>query len=343
MDDDRVDRDTGNGGLAEAGSSGSSRPHRASPSTGSARRAGRDGAMSRIRRIFRPGRMLLLAAALVTPAAPGRAETTLDKIERTGTLVAGTRDGVPPFAFRDGEGTFRGFSVDILSAIHEALEKRLGKPISLDLRETTAGDRFSRIQSGELAIVCDITTPTWEREDIVDFSVTIFFNGTRILVDRGHSMGDIGSLKSPVVGVVASSSTIKGLKNKVPSAQLVPFPSVQDAFVALEMGKVDAVAHTDVILRSLQRHASRPGRYSLLPINDYLSTEAIACILPENDSHWRDFTNRVITDLLQGVDAYRGDYYEIHRKWFGAASGIHLPLSKDAINHFKNVIEFYGD
>lgn len=288
------------------------------------------------------GRSSLLAAALIALATPALSETTLERIERTSTLRAGTHSNAPPFAFKNKTGELVGFSVDIISAIREALEKRMGKPIALDLQEVDLDKRLPRIQSGDLDIACDITTPTWEREEVVDFSVTIFFNGTRLLVDRGYSMGEIGSLRSPLVGVVSNSSTIKGVQEKILAPKLVSFPNVRAAFEALEAGEVNAIASTDVILRNLQRRSSRPGRYSLIPINGYLSTEVIACTLPENDSRWRDFTNHTIADLLHGVENYRGRYYEIYRKWFGSSQMTNLPLNKEAINHFKHIIDYYS-
>ena len=62
------------------------------------------------------GRMVaagLALVALVAAAVTARAETTLEKIGRTGTFVVGTRTGSPPFGFVDKQNNWGGFSVDM--------------------------------------------------------------------------------------------------------------------------------------------------------------------------------------------------------------------------------------
>lgn len=293
---------------------------------------------------FQAGKSLCLAATLMILAGPALAEPVLEKVRRTGVLNAGARaKGIVPFSFKDETGTFKGFSIDILSAIHVALEQHLGMPVKLDISEVDAETRFSRVQNGDLAIVCDTTTPTRQREEIVDFSATIFFDGVRILVDRSHSTGEISSLKSPRIGVIPNGTAIKTVQEKVPTAQIVPFPDLEDAFANLEAGKLDAIADNSVILRRIHRQAARPGRYSLLPFNDYLSIETFACIVPENDSRWRNFVDNSIIDLMKDIDKYSGRYYEIHRKWFRSGDGAQIPLNGEAITHFKSIIDIYGD
>ena len=58
---------------------------------------------------------LLLALALVAGgAAPALAQTTLEKIARTGVLTIGTRTGSPPFAYVDKANQWVGFSIDLV-------------------------------------------------------------------------------------------------------------------------------------------------------------------------------------------------------------------------------------
>lgn len=292
----------------------------------------------------RVGWGLLLAMVFMASACPAQAEYVIDKIRRTGTLNAGARvSGIVPFSFKDETGTFKGFSIDILSAIHLALERELGMPIKLNLYEVDAETRFSQIQNGELAIVCDATTPTRKREEIVDFSVTTFLDGVRLMVDRSHSTGDIGSLKSPRVGTIPNSTAIRVVQEKIPTAEIISFPNLQDAFASLEAGNLDAIVDNNVILRHLHRRAARPGRYSILPLNDYLSVETFACIVPENDSRWRNFVDSVIINLMKGIESYRGEYYDTYKKWFKNIDGVQHPINRDAIIYFKNITEIYGD
>jgi ABC-type amino acid transport substrate-binding protein len=46
--------------------------------------------------------------------APASAETTLEKISRTGTLTIGARTGSPPFGFINDKKEWVGFSIDLV-------------------------------------------------------------------------------------------------------------------------------------------------------------------------------------------------------------------------------------
>src|SRR5262249_29924968 len=70
---------------------------------------------------------LPLAAGL---AAPALAETTLEKIGRTGVLTIGTRTGSPPFAYVNRNNEWVGFSIDLVEqGVLPAIAKKVGKPV----------------------------------------------------------------------------------------------------------------------------------------------------------------------------------------------------------------------
>jgi len=113
------------------------------------------------------------------PPAPrhshaGPAETVLEKIGRTGVLTAGTRGSNIPFAFINEKNELRGFSIDLLEAIHARLEKKLGKRIRLDKREVTNATRISLVVNRAIDIECGSTSYTRGRDEAVDFSITFF-------------------------------------------------------------------------------------------------------------------------------------------------------------------------
>src|ERR1700675_1485576 len=91
----------------------------------------------------------LLALFLVLPlAAPAAAETTLEKISRTGTLTIGTRTGSPPFAFVNKQNEWVGFSIDLVEqGIVPAIAKKIGKPVKLEKKESTPPTRIPLLSS----------------------------------------------------------------------------------------------------------------------------------------------------------------------------------------------------
>src|SRR5262249_7181168 len=132
----------------------------------------------------------LAGILLLGTAAPVLAETVLEKIGRTGVLIAGTRGSSIPFAFINESNEWIGFSIDLLEAVRARLEKKRGKPIRLEKKEVTPENRFRLVANRTIDVECASTTYTRgrDRDQRVDFSINFFFTGTRLLVKRGSGI-----------------------------------------------------------------------------------------------------------------------------------------------------------
>ena len=104
-----------------------------------------------MRRVMGIVMVLALLAASVMPAA-AQQKATLDKISETGTLTIGTRTGSPPFAYVNPRNEWVGFSIDLVEElVKPALEKKLGKPIKVEKKESTPPTRIDFSSSQEMA------------------------------------------------------------------------------------------------------------------------------------------------------------------------------------------------
>lgn len=269
----------------------------------------------------------VVATMLLAGAAPGAAwaERVLDRIGNTGVFNAGTRADALPFAYRDKKERLVGLSVDLLGEIHKRLEQRFGRPIEIKLRATTASNRLELVASQVIDIECGITTPTWKRQDLVDFSIPFFGNGTRIITLRTTATR-LEELRGKRIGVAVGTTTAGILALHLPDAVIVEVPDMDAGFVQFERGEIDALANIGVVLRAKVEKSPLKSKVVLLPRTEELSYEAMACILPKDDSEWRAFVNRVLADLLEGVDQYRGSYIEIYDRWLGPRGVIYFPL-----------------
>jgi len=85
---------------------------------------------------------LALLAAGTTPAR-AQQKSTLEKINETGTLTIGTRTGSPPFGYVNAKNEWVGFSIDLVDElIKPAIEKKLGKSIKVEKKESTPPTRI---------------------------------------------------------------------------------------------------------------------------------------------------------------------------------------------------------
>jgi len=266
---------------------------------------------------------LMMSLAGLAPASGG----TLDRIAETGVIRAGTRTDAIPFAFDNGSGKPVGFSVDLIEEIRAAAEKAIGKPIKVDLSVVTPANRVQLVAEGKLDIVCEITTPTWAREKLVDFSIPIFRDGTRILTFR-DTLRTVPNPKDMLIGVAEGTTTATILQEALPGVRIKNFPSMDAAFKALGKGEIQGVANIGVVLLGLSRKFEPNRSVVLLPRSAPYGNETMSCILPQDDSAWRDLVNHTIIDLEDGLADYRGRYMDIHDKWFGRDGVMVYPLDR---------------
>ena len=264
------------------------------------------------------------------------ADGVLDRISSDGVIRAGTRANAAPFAQKTDSGEFEGFSVDLLRQIRAAAEKATGRTVRLELFEVTPSDRLQRVASGELDIVCGITTPTWEREDLVDFSLPFFRDGTRIMVYRGQA-GRVVDLDNIQVGVVEGTTTVAVVKDRLPGASLRIYADMGAAMRGLEQGEVEGVANVGVVLLGLAERSEPRRSVVLLPRTRALETETLACVLPQNDSRWRDQVNRTLVGMFADVRDFRGRYQEVYDRWFGRDGVLFYPLDRATREYLHNV------
>ena len=276
------------------------------------------------------------ATLAMLSVAAGAAESVLDRIARDGLIRAGTRASAAPFAQKVASGEFQGFSVDLLQEIRAATERAVGRSVRIELAEVTPSDRLHRVARGELDIVCGITTPTWDRETIVDFSLPFFRDGTRVMVYRGRAGEgvDVSRLK---IGVVKGTTTVAVLKDTLPGASLQEFPNMGEAMRGLEKGEVEGIANVGVVLLGLAERREPRRSVVLLPRTRALATESLACVLPQNDSRWRDLVNRTLIDMFGDVEQFQGRYEEVYNRWFGRDGALFYPLDRATRDYLADV------
>lgn len=248
------------------------------------------------------------------------AETVLEKIQRTGVLTAGTRTASIPFAYINERNEWVGFSIDLLEAVRARLEKKLGKPVKLDKKEVTPATRIPLVANRTIDLECGSTTYTRSRDETVDFSLVFFFTGSQLLVKRGSAIRSLADVAGKRVGATQGTTNEKALRVAQPRAEVVTFQDHAAGFLALEQGKIAAYTTDGILLAGLRAKAKNPGDYEV--VGEFFSKDPYACILPENDSRWRDFVNHTFMELIE-----TGRYFELYDRWFGERGVVPYPLS----------------
>lgn len=272
--------------------------------------------------------MWLVGVLLFGAAVPALAETVLEKIARTGVLTAGTRGASIPFAFINEKNELIGFCVDLLEAIRARLERKLAKRIRIEPKEVTPESRVQLVANRTVDVECGSTTYTRSRDAQVDFSINFFFTGSQLLVRKGSGIKSLADVAGKRVGAALGTTNEKALRAAQPRADVVTVPDHAAGFLALEQGKIVAYAGDGILLAGLAAKAKSPTDYEV--VGDFFSKDPYACMVPENDSKWRDFVNHTFMELIDN-----GKLFELYDKWFGERGVVPYPMSDKVRNYLS--------
>jgi ABC-type amino acid transport substrate-binding protein len=265
-----------------------------------------------------------LLAYTVTPAlaqAPAAGQGTLERINQSGTLTIGTRTGSPPFAYVNAKNEWVGFSIDLVEElVKPAIEKKLGKTIKVEKKESTPPTRIPLLTSNAVDLIAGTMTDTRTRRDSVDFSITFFVTGAQFLVKKGSKIRGIKDIDGKRIAAQQGSTNARIIREKAPKAQLREFPDQPAAFQALLQGQVDAYTNDGIQLAGLKAKAANPAQWDI--VGDFFSYEPYGMAMRKNDA---DFRNVVNGGLMDGIES--GKYFEIYDKWFGPKGELPYPMS----------------
>jgi glutamate/aspartate transport system substrate-binding protein len=266
----------------------------------------------------------LLAFVTVTFCAPlAPADTTLEKIEKTGTLIIGTRTGSPPFAYVNKNNAWVGFSIDLVEqAILPVVAKKVGKQLKLEKKESTPQTRIPLLTSNAVDLIAETMTDTRSRRESVDFSLTYFVTGAQFLVRKGSPIKGIQSLAGRRVAAQQGSTNARIIRERAPSAKLVEFPDQPAAFQALAQKQVEAYTNDGIQLAGIKAKAPKPGEWQIA--GDFFSYEPYGIAMRKNESDFRELIN---VGLMEAIES--GKYFELYAKWFGPKGEVPYPLAPE--------------
>jgi ABC-type amino acid transport substrate-binding protein len=251
------------------------------------------------------------------------AETTLEKIDKNGTLIIGTRTGSPPFAYVNKNNEWVGFSIDLVEkAIVPVLNKKLNKQIKIEKKETAPPTRIPLLTSNAVDLVAETMTDTQSRRDSVDFSLTFFVTGAQFLVKKGAPIKGIQTIAGKRVAAQQGSTNAKIIRERVPNAKLIEFPDQPAAFQALAQGQVQAYTNDGIQLAGLRAKAPKPDDWAV--VGEFFSYEPFGMAMRKNDSDFRQVVNVGLMDAIGS-----GLYFELYDKWFGPKGEVPYPLSPE--------------
>jgi ABC-type amino acid transport substrate-binding protein len=223
-----------------------------------------------------PTRRSVVSTALVALAASasplgGRAfaETTLQKIKRTGVMTVGTSAAYAPFEYI-ADGKIIGYDVDLANAVAKRMNVEI-KWQEIDFKGIVAALKSDRVDALFTGL-----TKTKQREEQIDFSDAYYDAGIGAAKHVGVAIAEPNDLNGKIVGVQIGTSgqvfirenvpgikemktydtillALKDLANKRVDAVVNPLPSIRYNMKGLPGLEVTRVWHTLVIAVGLRK------------------------------------------------------------------------------------------
>nr|WP_246523298.1 amino acid ABC transporter substrate-binding protein [Neoroseomonas eburnea] len=239
----------------------------------------------------------LPATAQQQPAAP--ASVTLDAIRARGTLICGVNTGLAGFAQPDSQGVWRGFDVDYCRAVAIAL---FNDPDKVRFVPTTAQNRFTALQSGEVDILSRNTTWTLSRDTSLgfDFAGITFYDGQGFMVKASLGVRSARELDGATICVQPGTTTEQNLTDWARAARIrfqpVVIERLEEVVNAYLSGRCDAFT-TDVSgLAATRAVQPRPAEHVILP--DVISKEPLGPLVRHGDQRFSDLVRWIHFGLL---------------------------------------------
>jgi polar amino acid transport system substrate-binding protein len=245
---------------------------------------------------------IVVAGLLTVSAACGRkAESTLERVERTKILRVGTDATYPPFeTINTVTGRPEGFDIDLITSICD----RLGwKPEFI----VTPFDGIVPGLTGEkYDLIISSFTMTPERAGAVRFSDPYYDAGQSIAVPLDDTtIKSLGDLSGKKIGVQLGT-TGERLAGTIAGADIISFENIGSAFIDMENGKLDAVVND---LPTSSKIISTRGKAKI--VAQGLSDEKYAMAVRLADTTLIAAIDKALAELKQN-----GVLDALQRKWF---------------------------
>ncbi len=258
----------------------------------------------------------LLAAAIVTAATllalAARADQLAD-IKKRGEIVIGVLGTDEPNSFVDPKTRdIVGYEVDLGTAI----AKKIGvQPV---FKQLAVAARIPELQQGRVDLLAASLTHNKEREAQIDFSLTTFVTGQKVLVKKESGITSLAQLAGKKVLTVKGGTQDPNIRKAVPNAEVVTFETAQQAFLALQQGKGVGYVNDEVsLIDDFSKLGAANAGYLIL--SQSISVERLALGMRKNEPGLK----AVVDDTLRGLEK-SGDAGKLFLKWFGPSTRLKL-------------------
>ena len=256
--------------------------------------------MKRIAKLTTAAAVGLLGTTVVASAQT----KTLDTVKQRGSLSCGVNVGLAGFSQPDDKGNWTGLDVDYCKAIAAAV---LGDGTKVKYVPTTAKERFTALQSGEIDVLIRNTTWTTARDSSLGliFAGVNYYDGQGFMVKASLGVKSAKELNGATVCVQTGTTTELNLADYFKANKMtykpVVFEKLDETMQAYLAGRCDVYMTDQSGLYSNRVQQPKPEDHVVLP--EVISKEPLGPSVRQGDDQWLTVVKWVHYALLNAEEA----------------------------------------
>ena len=243
----------------------------------------------------------VLGAAALGLAASAAPAATLDDVKAKGFIQCGVNTGLAGFAAPNDQGEWSGFDVDICKAVAAAV---FGDASKVKYTPTTAKERFTALQSGEIDMLSRNTTWTLSRDTSLGFNFAgvNYYDGQGFMINAKKLPGVNSALQLSGASVCVQTGTTTELNladyfraNKMEYNPVV-FEKLEEVNAAYDSGRCDVYTTDQSGLYSIRLTLAAPDDHVVLP--EIISKEPLGPVVRQGDDQWFDIVKWTLNAMI---------------------------------------------
>jgi polar amino acid transport system substrate-binding protein len=242
-----------------------------------------------------------IALALLLTFTGAAAADTLKRVQDSGVIRIGYRADALPHSYSDSAGRPAGYIVDICREVVAAVQEKL-KPsaVRADFVVVTAQDRFEAVRDNRIDLLCEPSSVTMSRREIVDFSIPTFVDGAGVAF-RGKEIDRFEDFAGRKVGVLQGTTSFDLLRSTLLQlgikGDIVVATDHRSGMGMLADGKIDAYFADRAILAYFYGRLDKNRNIKIG--SRYFSYETYGLALQRGDTDFRWLVDRTLARMAR--------------------------------------------
>lgn len=217
-------------------------------------------------------------------------------------LVVATDTAFVPFEFKEGD-KYVGFDIDLWAEI----AKDIG--VTYTLQPMDFNGIIPALQTKQVDVALAGITIKDERKQVIDFSDGYYSSGFMLMVPSDSTVGGAGDLAGKTLAVKTGTSATDYAKENFKETELRQFPNIDNAYLELQTGRVDAAMHDTP---NVLYYVATAGGGKVKAVGTQMMAHEYGIAFPKG--------SELVAKVNAALKAIKSDgrYNAIYKKWFGA-------------------------